>query len=308
MLGIKDIFNVFSKRNKIKNEIEVSINGRNRIIMLIMEFDESYAQMRSSSYWDRLNMNTFCKEILKIIMMRVGRFDIIGENQGMVNGVLEFLMNCKGEEFLDFIEDSFKTDSFTKISVKGKNKLVEDVNLIFTIENIKFELTKYKEYRIEEDNWSKLESTTYPQIICKENIFINSEIIDPAIELLMDDRFKSANNEFLEGLEHYKNKRYKESIASSCCALESVMKIVSSINKWRYNDNATGLPLIKNIIENSQSPNWYEGIISPTLTIRNKLGPHGKGTNQINATKVQAQLQMNLVASQIIFLMEEYNK
>ncbi|WP_143316910.1 hypothetical protein [Clostridium sp. HBUAS56017] len=84
------------------------------------------------------------------------------------------------------------------------------------------------------------------------------------------------------------------------------MKIISSINKWKYSDNATGLPLIKNIIEKSQSPNWYEGIISPTLTIRNKLGPHGKGTNNIIASKAQARLEINLVASQIIFLIQEY--
>lgn len=169
-------------------------------------------------------------------------------------------------------------------------------------------MTKYKEYWRKEGNGERLESTTYPEIICKEDIFINSEVIDPAIELLMDDKFKSANNEFLEGLNHYKNKRYKESIASCCCSLESVMKILSSINKWKYNDNVTGLPLIKNIIEKSQSPNWYEGIISPTLTLRNKLGPHGKGTTEINVSKSQAQLQINLVASQIIFLIEEYIK
>ncbi|WP_300382761.1 hypothetical protein [Clostridium sp.] len=306
MLKIKEIFKVFSKRNKIEKPIEINIGARNRVIMLLLDLLNN--NTRDGWSGNKLNREVFFDEILKVFMMRSGKFDLIDINRGIENGVLTFLLNCQGEMFLDFIEGSFKTNEFRRLWIDKKNEFVESINYIFFLEGIKFELTKYKEYWREEGIGKILESTTYPQIICKEDIFINSEVIEPTIELLMGDKFKSANNEFLEGLDHYKNKRYKESIASCCCALESVMKIISSINKWRYNDNATGLPLIKNIIEKSQSPNWYEGIISPTLTIRNKLGPHGKGMSEINSTKTQARLQINLVASQIIFLIEEYDK
>ncbi|MDU1823969.1 DUF7014 domain-containing protein [Clostridium sp.] len=304
MLKIKEVFKVFSKRNKIEKPIEISVEVRNRVIMLLIDLSNNDREYG----WGRNNFNVevFFDEILRVFMMRLGKFDLIDRNDGIVNGVGTFLLNCEGEMFLDFIEDSFKSNELRKVWIDKKNEFIENINYIFSIEGIKFELTKYKEYWREEGRGKVLESTTYPKIICKEDIFINSELIEPAIELLMDDRFKNANNEFLEGLEHYKHKRYKESIASCCCALESVMKIISSINKWQYSDNATGLPLIKNIIEKSQSPNWYEGIISPTLTLRNKLGPHGKGTNEIIPTKAQAQLQINLVASQVIFLIEEY--
>ncbi|WP_449390008.1 DUF7014 domain-containing protein [Clostridium sp. ETTB3] len=306
MLKIKDIFNVFSKRNKIGKEIKISCEVRNRIFMLLINLPNNYNDSGWHHCGNPFSIDSFCEEILKTLMFRSGKFDIVTSNSRSANGVLNFLLNCKGEIFLDFIEDMFRTYEFSKVGEYKKNKLIEDINYVFTIEDVKFELTPYKEYWISEERWRKLESTTYPIIICKEDIFINSEIIEPVIKLLTDDRFKNANNEFLEGLEHYKHKRYKESIASCCCALESVMKIISSIKKWEYKENATGLPLIKNIIEKSQSPNWYEGIISPTLTIRNKLGPHGKGTNEILVTKAQAQLQINLVASQIVFLIEEY--
>lgn len=304
MLKIKEVFKVFSKRNKVEKPIEISVEVRNRVIMLLIDLSNNnreYGGIRNN-----FNVEVFFDEILRVFMMRLGKFDLIDRNDGIVNGVGTFLLNCEGEMFLDFIEDSFKSNEFRKVWIDKKNEFIENIDYIFSIEGIKFELTKYKEYWREEGRGKVLGSTTYPKIICKEDIFINSELIEPAIELLMDDRFKNANNEFLEGLEHYKHKRYRESIASCCCALESVMKIISSINTWQYSDNATGLPLIKNIIEKSQSPNWYEGIISPTLTLRNKLGPHGKGTNEIIATKVQAQLQINLVASQVIFLIEEY--
>lgn len=306
VLKIKEIFKVFSKRNKIEKQIEISIDVRNRVIMLLLNLSNDCG----GSGWsgNKFNIEVFFEEILKVFMMRLGKFDLIDRRAGIANGVGTFLLNCKGEMFLDFIEYSFKTNEFRKVWLDKKNEFVDNINYIFTLEDIKFKLTEYKEYWKEEGGVKVLEATTYPQMICKEDIFINSQVISPAIELLMDDRFKYANDEFLEGLEHYKHKRYKESIVSCCCALESVMKIINSINKWRYSDNATGLPLIKNIIEKSQSPNWYEGIISPTLTLRNKLGPHGKGTTEIKVSKSQAQLQINLVASQIIFLIEEYIK
>ncbi|MFT8348553.1 DUF7014 domain-containing protein [Clostridium saccharoperbutylacetonicum] len=308
MFRIKEIFNVFSKRNKTQKEIDINLEVRNRILMLIMSLSDSDDNGMHYRYGKTFDMERLCREILKILMMRLGKFNIIHRNNDIVNGIAEFLVNCKGEVFLDFIEDCFKSDEFKLVRIEKKNEFIDNINYIFSLEDIKFELTKYKEYWIEDGMVGRLDSTTYPQIICKEDMFINDTVIKPALELLMDDTFKNANNEFLEGLTHYKKKRYKESIVSCCCALESVMKIISSMNKWKYNENATGLPLIKNIIEQSQSPSWYEGIIMPTLTLRNKLGPHGKGTAEVTVSKAQAQLQINLVASQVIFLIEEYNK
>lgn len=42
MLKIKDIFNVFSKRNKIEKDIEINNEVRNRIFMLIINLEENY--------------------------------------------------------------------------------------------------------------------------------------------------------------------------------------------------------------------------------------------------------------------------
>lgn len=306
MLGIKKIFNTFSKRNKIEEKIEINNKAKNRVIMLIIDTCNNKQKGHYSSR--SFDMENFCAEISKIIMMRSGDFNVIKKVTNDVNDVFNFLLNCNADVFLDFLEDIFKTEEFHKIDIDTKIQLIEDINYIFTIENVEYEITEYKEYWISEKNWSRLESVTYPQIICKEDKFINSEIINPVMKVLMDDRFKNANNEFLEGLDHYKHKRYKESISSCCCALESVMKIICAINKWEYKEYAAGLLLIKTIIDKSQSPNWYEGVISPALTIRNKLGPHGKGTSEVKATKLQAQLEINLVASQIIFLVAQYSK
>ena len=98
--------------------------------------------------WGRNNFNVevFFDEILRVFMMRLGKFDLIDRNDGIVNGVGTFLLNCEGEMFLDFIEDSFKSNELRKVWIDKKNEFIENINYIFSIEGIKFELTKYKEY------------------------------------------------------------------------------------------------------------------------------------------------------------------
>lgn len=108
MLNIKEIFKVFSKRNKIEKPIEINIEVRNRIIMLLFALSNN-----NRGYgWNgnNLDIHAFFDEILKVFMMRLGKFDLINRNKNIVNEFVEFLLKCKGEMFLDFIEDSFKTN------------------------------------------------------------------------------------------------------------------------------------------------------------------------------------------------------
>ena len=144
MLKIKEVFKVFSKRNKIEKPIEISVEVRNRVIMLLIDLSNNDREYG----WGRNNFNVevFFDEILRVFMMRLGKFDLIDRNDGIVNGVGTFLLNCEGEMFLDFIEDSFKSNELRKVWIDKKNEFIENINYIFSIEGIKFELTKYKEY------------------------------------------------------------------------------------------------------------------------------------------------------------------
>ncbi|MGH4137941.1 hypothetical protein [Clostridium sp.] len=174
MFKIKGIFDVFSKRNKIKKEIAINAEVRNRVIMLIIGLsDNDDNNGRYYSCGNIFSMEKFCGEILKTLMMRLGKFNIIIRDSGVVNGVAEFLVSCKGEVFLDFIEDCFKTNEFRVVRIDKKNEFIDNINYIFTLEDIKFELTKFKEYWLEEGIMKRLDSTTYPQVICKEDVFIN---------------------------------------------------------------------------------------------------------------------------------------
>lgn len=108
MLKIKEVFKVFSKRNKVEKPIEISVEVRNRVIMLLIDLSNNnreYGGIRNN-----FNVEVFFDEILRIFMMRLGKFDLIDRNDGIVNGVGTFLLNCEGEMFLDFIEDSFKSN------------------------------------------------------------------------------------------------------------------------------------------------------------------------------------------------------
>jgi len=316
-VGFKDIFKVFSERykeNKANNDIAIKEEVRNRIYLLFVDLAKGGRGNIFTNMGYSFDSNAFFEEIHNLFMLNLGKLQLSDEYyNNPVNDLLNFLPTCKGELFLDFLEYCFKTKEFMHVPKQAKTELVNHINYIFEKEECKFMLTPYSEYwNIDYNGDGKsirsysLESITYPYIILKEDEFINSNIIEPVLKLLSDEKFKNANDEFLEGLTHYKNKRYREAINSCCSALESTMKIICSIRKWEYNQNATGLPLIKNIIEKSNSQNWYEGVISPAMTIRNKLGAHGKGTENVTVKKSQAQLQINLVASYIVFLLEEY--
>lgn len=258
----------------------------------------------------------FLLQIRELFKFKLGKFRLI-DNKPLNEweDILNFIQNCKWKYFLDFLEYIFQTRCIKARDVEFQNELVENINYILQQDNIKFQLTSYVEEWIElryEDNLHpyingrEKNVIAYPQIINKEDDFTYSEIVLPVLEVLKDTRFKNANKELLEALDHYKNKRYKECITSCCSSIESTIKVIFKIKNIDYNANSTLSPLVEQLIKTT---NIYEGLksalISPA-TIRNKLGSsHGKGDKEIVTDKEQARYQINITAAEIILLIEE---
>jgi hypothetical protein len=313
-MNIKDIFNVFSNRTKNHKEIKVSISleTRNKIIMVI---DRS---LKEPSDYIGLGSNYSFKgallQVREMFQLKLGQFELNNSSRNELEDILNFIGNCKTENFLDFIEYIFKTKEFDRVSGDIKNKIISDINYVFQQDDIHFKLTDYVE-EWNEDNSdpripnalvSKRTIIAYPQVIAKDDDFTYSKIINPTLDVLKDKRFSNANKEFLEALDHYKNKRYKESITSCCSSVESTIKMIFKIKKLEYNVNSTLSPLIDQLVKKTDLYDWLKSVLISPATIRNKLGSsHGKGDKDIVANKEEARYQINIAASEIIFLVNE---
>lgn len=309
-MDIKDILNVFSNRKKNKNKdnikIEISQQTRNRILMAL-------AEIINSSH--NCSFSSLMLEVKKMFHFKNGTMVLINKGNNEYEEIINYVLMCDWISFLDFIEYIFKTQTCDGMIGNNKCKMVEDINYIFQQDSVPFQLTNYIEEWIEEESTdyrfrnaicSRRNVIAIPQIIEKDDDFTYSEIVKPVLEVLKDTRFSNSNKEFLESLEHYRRGRYKECITSCCSSLESAIKVICTINKWQYNQNATVNPLVLFIVDKAGLPKWYENVLNTPGTIRNKIGSsHGKGEQNIVATKNEARYQINITASGIIFLFDQ---
>jgi hypothetical protein len=149
-------------------------------------------------------------------------------------------------------------------------------------------------------------------IIRVDSQIIHSEAVKPVLHLLSDDRFRGANDEFLQAHEHYRHGRYKECLNDCLKAFESTMKTICDEQDWSYQPGDTASKLINVCFQNNLIPTYLQtqfsslrqSLESGVPTIRNKLGGHGQGSQPIIVPQYFAAYQLHMTASTILFLVE----
>lgn len=153
------------------------------------------------------------------------------------------------------------------------------------------------------------------EILRVDSEFVHSEVVKPVLSLLHDVEYRGANEEFLNAHEHYRHKRYKESLVDCLKALESTMKAIFDNRGWEYKstDNAKNLIAIcfdKGLIPTYMSSHFSSlrsTMESGVPTLRNKNGGHGQGAELIIVPGHLARYMLNMTASTILFLVEMNN-
>lgn len=154
------------------------------------------------------------------------------------------------------------------------------------------------------------------RIIRVDTRYIHSEIIEPALHLLNEPRFKPALQEFLKAHEHYRHGRFEESINESLKAFESTMKIIIAEKKWSTDKSLTASRLIQVCFDNHLIPdhlqNHFAGLRttleSGLPTTRNRYSGHGDGVSNIDVPRYVAQYAINLAATNIVLLINAYKE
>jgi len=152
-------------------------------------------------------------------------------------------------------------------------------------------------------------------IVRTDSSFLHAELINPAFSLLSDPRYAGAEKEFQNAHEHYRHGRNEESIAESLKAMESTLKTICSIRRWRYQDSDTVKVLLDIVFEcglvsaalQSEFSALRSILESGLPTIRNKQSGHGSGTAPRTVPIEVAAYALHLAAANILFLARAEN-
>lgn len=250
-----------------------------------------------------------------MLLYRHGKFQLSNGNpQSRAEDAINFLLACRDEEFFDFIEYIFRVKCLFHVSTE-ENVLVAEINELFASENIGYELTEIvKEESVESVNeypffgreQRVIKTTAYPQVIRKDDQVIHTTTIMPALSLLSEPKYKTANQEYLEALEDYRKGDYGDCLTKCGSAFESVMKIICESKKWQYKQTDPASVLLSTIINKSGLESYFEQPLIIIATLRNRLSKsHGAGITPKEVTQNYARYALNSTAAAIVFLVNE---
>ena len=140
--------------------------------------------------------------------------------------------------------------------------------------------------------------------------FAHAEIVDPALHVLSQDRFATADAEFRKAHKEFRDQSYADCITDCGKALESVFKVIAAERRWlEVSDSSTLAKLIEAAASNKLFPGYMaeqvkglRAMLQGPGTLRNKDGAHGKGDAPSHADRDLAAYQLHQTAAALLFL------
>jgi len=300
------VFDLFSKRQKrLRGDVpdvytydQIPDHLRVQIVHIIRDVigRDRYESKAHNAY--NFLHKSLCREY--------GQFSLgTGYNESDEECLLNFLLKEKvTDKVIDVIELSFK---YIDKIIKADWEYSRQVSVSTTPDKAIEELNqRFKEHGI---------GFQYDggELIKVDSSYTHSEIVKPTINLLWNNKFQGANEEYLKSHEHYRHGRNKECLTECLKAFESVMKIICKEKKWQYNETDTSKKLVQICFQNGLVPTFTQNqftslqnlLESGIPTIRNKLGGHGQGQIPQKVDDEMTRYALNLTGTNIIFLVEQ---
>ena len=303
---IRETFSVFSRRRPPTATSaleEIPTTFRNRLIQL-------YSEQLSR----QPHAGEFSQQIIKRLQMLKGdlNFGTPSHGQNSAGQILtRHIHDCSAEELLDLIELSFRvTDLFLTDMpsiTNSSNEFVNAINILFQIDHLPYRLTPMV-YRYGDHNQSGLSVgniTEYPKAIIYEEELTHNEAVLPALHALADTRFASANSEFREALNDYRDERYGDCIRNCCNSLESAIKAIHKANNWPVYQTATLDKLVESLFDNAPIPQSFKQPMKLVGTTRNRTSTaHGGGNSPKNPERGMTRFILTTTAAYISWITE----
>ena len=298
------IIDIFSKRQKrLRGEVpdvyqfeDIPEKLRIQIVHILSET----LGLPSNNSFERTNYNDDNREayafLHKTLCHEYGLLALQEDAKSDVEAVLKFLLETREtEEVIDVVELSFQLI---------EQRLDRPVHPNIPPENAIAQLN----HRFRENGIGyQYESG---QIIRLDSQYLHSEAVKPVLTMLSDQMYQGANAEFLSAHEHFRVKRYKECLNDCLKAFESCLKVICDKRGWTYGTGDTANRLVDIAFKNELIPDFMQSHFSAlrnTLeagvpTLRNKLGGHGQGTQEVSVPGHIAAYALHLTASNILLL------
>jgi hypothetical protein len=312
MGAFQNIFNSFSRRTPEgpkKAAQQIPLTTLTRILRWCGEL---YRGERPSNLVGRGDHNIeFWQEVYRRLQYRTGKVNLTPADTGHdAREAANYIMNCSKAEVLDFLEDIFNNEAFRQVNSGDKN-IVDELNTILRQDNLPYTMTHFvwEEVEIQSGMFAGQmgrQVRNYPKVIIKESEILEQQVIAPALQLLAQQHFASANAEFLAALEDYRKGDIGDCLVKCGSSLESVLKVICDKKKWPYKQTDTAGPLIKTVIANSSLDNCFESLLIGVATMRNRMSTaHGAGTAVKHPPRHLAQYALNMTASAMLMLTQE---
>jgi hypothetical protein len=150
------------------------------------------------------------------------------------------------------------------------------------------------------------------EVIRKDTQFTHAEMVKPALLLLSGEAFEHAEKQFREAHREFQQGNYADAMTDASASVESVLKVVLGV------DEGTAKELLPKAADAGYFPSYlgsstgqWVNLFLELPTVRNKLGDaHGRGKNQPGEAEMErlARLALNLAASHILFIINEYRR
>jgi len=223
--------------------------------------------------------------------------------------VIAFLTTCSDPHFLDFIEFIFQVSQY-RTACPDEQKVVDTVNRFLQIDDLPYALTPFVRDTQESELGGRKQVVhvlvAYPRIVRRDSQVLHREAIEPALMLLTDRGFASANQEFLEALTDFRRQDYGDCLTKCGSALESTMKLICQRKRWPYKQTDTAATLLAIVISRSGLESFFEQPLIIVATLRNRLSKsHGSGGQPKKVSEGKARFAINTTAATILFMVEE---
>lgn len=198
--------------------------------------------------------------------------------------------------YIDACEKSIPHNHFYKVQITF-DQAVKHLNIRFKENNVGYEYSNKTILRV-------------------DNSVLHEDVIQKTLLFLKQEEFSNANEEYVNGLRHYRQSNYKECLNECLKALESTLKIICAINNWEVLETDTAHKLIKKVIDNGLIPSHLQTFLtgirttleSGVPTFRNKMGGHGQGVDKIIVPQHFASYVLYITGSSISFLVDCNNE